>query len=656
MLPGLKVKIGADTSELDRKLSNTQARLRRFARIAAAATAAVATATAALYSRTAAAIDEQAKLAQSLNTTVRSIQVLERAGELAGVSMGGIQQATSDLTRRLSQAAAGVGPAVDALDSLGLTAGELLDMPLDRRIQAINEAIEEFVPAAQRAAVAGMFFGEEGSLALSRLDTATLQQAIQDVDDFGVALSEVEADQIEAANDALSRVALVARGLANQLTAALAPAVERVANAFANVMREGHPFREMLEAIAGRMIAYGAVIAAGVTAWGAYAAAVRVATLATAAFNGALVLTRAALIRTGIGAVVVILGELAYRAYEASQRFGGMGTVIEALKTMFIDRFERMKASIGLFKTNFLIMVNEIKFAFTQAMVVMASSFYSFINGVTAGMNEALGTALSTTMGEGVIQGLTEDLGALNDTYGTLMDQQYDAEQRLAQPLITLRDLLQQGREEAEALGTTIDETTDGMVNGFNMAAGAAGNLETALTAAQERSKSAAEMIGSKMEEAMMSMVDGTKSAKDAFKAMARSIILELYRIFVVKRITGFITRAIGGAFGVPSSALPSYEGGGFTGTGSRSGGVDGRGGIPAIVHPNETIIDHTRPGSSPSLGGSMVVNQTLNIQTGVAQTVRTEMRNLMPQFVEAAKAAVLDSKRRGGSYGSAMA
>jgi hypothetical protein len=56
-------------------------------------------------------VDAQAKLAQSLGTTVASIQTLERAGELAGVSMSGIEQATKDLTRRLSQAAAGTGPA-----------------------------------------------------------------------------------------------------------------------------------------------------------------------------------------------------------------------------------------------------------------------------------------------------------------------------------------------------------------------------------------------------------------------------------------------------------------------------------------------------------------------------------------------------------------
>ena len=29
-----------------------------------------------------------------------------------------------------------------------------------------------------------------------------------------------------------------------------------------------------------------------------------------------------------------------------------------------------------------------------------------------------------------------------------------------------------------------------------------------------------------------------------------------------------------------------------------RSGGVDGQGGFPAILHPQETVVDHTDPSS----------------------------------------------------------
>jgi hypothetical protein len=58
-------------------------------------------------------------------------------------------------------------------------------------------------------------------------------------------------------------------------------------------------------------------------------------------------------------------------------------------------------------------------------------------------------------------------------------------------------------------------------------------------------------------------------------------------------------------------SQSPSFDGGGFTGYGPRSGGVDGKGGFMAVMHPNETVIDHTK---GQSTGGSKIVNNfTLN-------------------------------------------
>lgn len=93
-----------------------------------------------------------------------------------------------------------------------------------------------------------------------------------------------------------------------------------------------------------------------------------------------------------------------------------------------------------------------------------------------------------------------------------------------------------------------------------------------------------------------------------------------------------------------------SFNGGGFTGMGSRSGGVDGKGGFPAILHPNETVIDHTKGQSS-----GIIVQQTINVTTGVQQTVRAEIVQLMPQIAQAAKGAVADARLRGGNFSKAM-
>ena len=97
-------------------------------------------------------IGAQADMAASLKTTVESLQVLTWAGELAGVSMGEIEQATKKLTTRLSEAATGSGSAVGALQRLNLSATQLQALPLDQRIVAIQEALNRFVPEAERAA------------------------------------------------------------------------------------------------------------------------------------------------------------------------------------------------------------------------------------------------------------------------------------------------------------------------------------------------------------------------------------------------------------------------------------------------------------------------------------------------------------------------
>ena len=55
--------------------------------------------------------------------------------------MGEIEQATKKLTTRLSEAAAGSGSAVGALQRLNLTAAELQALPLDQRIVAIQDAL-----------------------------------------------------------------------------------------------------------------------------------------------------------------------------------------------------------------------------------------------------------------------------------------------------------------------------------------------------------------------------------------------------------------------------------------------------------------------------------------------------------------------------------
>ena len=171
-----------------------------------------------------------------------------------------------------------------------------------------------------------------------------------------------------------------------------------------------------------------------------------------------------------------------------------------------------------------------------------------------------------------------------------------------------------------------------------------------------ERLKSIQDTVSGAFESGFMSMIDGTKSVKDAFKSMASEIIKELFRIFVVKKITGMISNAIGGfmSSGPTTSLRPqlrpsSFSGGGYTGNGARAGGLDGKGGYMAMIHPRETVVDHTKGQGT----GGVTVIQNNTFGNGVS---RAEVNAMLPKMVEATKAAVADAKLRGGSYGRSFA
>ncbi len=157
------------------------------------------------------------------------------------------------------------------------------------------------------------------------------------------------------------------------------------------------------------------------------------------------------------------------------------------------------------------------------------------------------------------------------------------------------------------------------------------------------RIKDASDMVGQSFENAFMSIAEGTMTAKDAFKSMARDIISELYRIFVVKQITGMIESAVG-LMGGPNPFAFKAIGGPVQS--DKPYVVGERGPEMFVPSRSGSIVPNNKLGG----GGGVVVNQTINVTTGVQQTVRAEVMGLMPQIAEASKAAVVDAKRRGGS------
>lgn len=151
------------------------------------------------------------------------------------------------------------------------------------------------------------------------------------------------------------------------------------------------------------------------------------------------------------------------------------------------------------------------------------------------------------------------------------------------------------------------------------------------------------------LEDAMVDLISGTRSAKDAFADMARSIIRDIIRMQVQQNITQPLNTAISGFFS-PTAPAKGLAIGGAVQAG-RPYMVGERGAEMFVPNQSGAIVPNDRLGG----GNGVIINQTINVSTGVQQTVRAEISQLMPQISEATKAAVMDARRRGGSFSAAF-
>jgi hypothetical protein len=91
-----------------------------------------------------------------------------------------------------------------------------------------------------------------------------------------------------------------------------------------------------------------------------------------------------------------------------------------------------------------------------------------------------------------------------------------------------------------------------------------------ALELVQSTQQSIADTLKSSMSEAFMSMVDGTKSFKDAMKDMAKSVIKQLFDILVVQRLVGSFDSKSGKGTGIVGAFMSAFQADGQVGIRSK--------------------------------------------------------------------------------------
>lgn len=179
-------------------------------------------------------IDSNAKLSRRLGVTYRELAGLQLAGDLSGVSMETIGAAMTKADVAMTKAAAGSKAATAAFQNLGLNLEELQGMSGADRFEAIATAISQLPSAAERSAAAVALFGRSGAQLLPLFEGGAggIAQARAEADKFGLSLTNMQSQQVEAMNDAFTRVRAAISGVVGQVVAYLAPAIQGVVKQF----------------------------------------------------------------------------------------------------------------------------------------------------------------------------------------------------------------------------------------------------------------------------------------------------------------------------------------------------------------------------------------------------------------------------------------
>jgi hypothetical protein len=161
---------------------------------------------------------------------------------------------------------------------------------------------------------------------------------------------------------------------------------------------------------------------------------------------------------------------------------------------------------------------------------------------------------------------------------------------------------------------------------------------------AQQAWRQTADSINASLTDALLR---GFESGKDFGQNFADTLE-NMLKTAILRPLLAKVLDPISMAVSTGITSLLGFEGGGYTGAGLRTGGLDGRGGFMAMLHPNETVIDHTQGGSA---GAGPTVTVVQNFTVGDVASV-----SLVRQAVAGSERRIAASIGRSMNYGGAIA
>ena len=570
----------------------------------AAGSAAVVASLAAIYTQHAPVIDANAKLADQIRATTVELVGMRHAGELTGVSNAQLDSSIQRMVKRMGEAQQGFGAAKKELDRLGLSNQEFFALSTAEKFSVLADEIKAMSTAEEQAAATSALFGREGLALVNtfNLGSEAIESMQSQVEKVGAALDRVDSAKVEAANDAMARTGLVVTGVGNRITVGLAPYIDDVATRFFGAAQEADGFAEIIgkgadytikaigltaNTVRGLEVVWAGAKAAVASYWEGTARLIAQGDVMLTAFLNKIpgVTAKESEFIQGVADSVSITAatirkELADLAQEPLP-YDGIVQWSEEVQRKSQERAEAVAAE-------------------SQARIAAGSEGGDFPG---AANDEKFQKQLERV--EQQLMTEEERLAAsyerrqliIDDAHlkGQISDQRYN-ELMLKNSSQYFARAEQMEAQKKAAMLTNYSGLFDGLAGIAKAAKGEQSGIYKAMFAASKAFAVAESII---------------KIQQGIASAAALPFPANIPAMGIVAAQTAGIVSTIQG------TEMPSFDGGGFTGYGSRSGGLDGKGGFPAMLHPNETVIDHTKS----SEGGGSVVQINFTVHAMDAQS-----------------------------------
>lgn len=204
----------------------------------------------AVVNKSAEVIDEMAKSASRMGTSLQAFQELSYAAKLSGVSMDSVQTAFKFMEKNVDAVAQGNLPKVsDALKRIGLDGKELAALAPEKAFLAISEGIKSLDSHAGQIGVLQTIFGRGGA-ANFNLMVSDIKAVESEFDKLGLTITQQQADQSVAFVESRKKLTTIFEGFSMQVAAQVTPAFTAILDGISDTILKTGNLREVAAEVA----------------------------------------------------------------------------------------------------------------------------------------------------------------------------------------------------------------------------------------------------------------------------------------------------------------------------------------------------------------------------------------------------------------------